>query len=349
MCYKFGLYIVVFVVSSTSHALAQRTSFVVESVIDAPIDRVWLAFIDPADLTKWSVKVADVDLCVGGLIRTSYDASAVLGDKSTFETRILTYETNRMIAFQPVSVPKDLPSRDAYLKIWTIVYCDSLSKSQTRVRVASHGYGPGEAAQQMLALFEKGNVSKLQRLNEYLQTDSAADTIKRDEKISKTDAPSQKNNIESMPPLVQEIEIDAPIGLVWDAFSTSKSMAEWMAPLAQIDMKVGGKMLANYHADGKLGDPNTIENTVLCFDPRRMISLKATKPPASFPFMDAIAKTWSVLYFEALSPKRSRIRIVGMGYDSSEQSQQMKQFFQVGNEWTLKALNNYFSASSANK
>ncbi len=338
-----------FILLLKADALAQRDSFQVESVIDASIQRVWQAFTDPADLTKWSVKLAEVDLRVSGLIRTSYDASAVLGDESTFETRILTFETNRMIAFQPVIVPKDLPSRDAYMKIWTIVYFDSLSKSQTRVRVSSHGYGPSESAQQMLASFEKGNKSKLQRLNEYLQTASAAvDTNPRIVKNPITDA-SQKNNVERIPPLIQTIEIDAPLPLVWDAFSTSKSMAEWMAPLATIDMRVGGKMMANYNPAGRLGDPETIVNTVICYDPLRMISLKVAKPPATFPFKDAIANTWSVMYFEKLSLSRTRIRIVGMGYDTSEQSQKMKQFFDVGNDWTLRELSKYLSSKPASQ
>ncbi len=347
MCSKSRIIIVPFVFVLSGFTYAQRSSFEVASVIHAPIQRVWQAFTDPEDLMKWSVKMAEVDLRVGGIIRTNYNANGKLGDEQTFETQVLTFEPERMIAFRPMSAPKNLSYREAYLKIWTVVYFDDLSHDKTGVRISSHGYGPGDTAQQMLALFEKNNERKLQRLNEYVQTSVAnANPNKKDAKHSSDEASSHEKNVESLAPLVHVSEINAPLDFVWDAFATSKGLAAWMAPLAIIDLRVGGKMLANYHADGKLGDANTIENTILSFDPQRMISLKATKPPASFPFKDAIAKTWSVMYFEALSPRRTSIRIVGMGYDESEQSQRMRSFFKMGNDWTLKELNKYFIAKS---
>lgn len=44
------------------------------------------------------VALADVDLRVGGLIRSRYSAGGVLGDEETVENRILAFEPRRMIA-----------------------------------------------------------------------------------------------------------------------------------------------------------------------------------------------------------------------------------------------------------
>ncbi|MCH7884317.1 MAG: SRPBCC domain-containing protein [Planctomycetes bacterium] len=142
--------------------------------------------------------------------------------------------------------------------------------------------------------------------------------------------------------LVHEGVVNAPIGAVWQAFTTREGLESWMAPHARIDLKVGGKMRTHYDPDGVIGDPKTIENTILSFDPPRMLSLKATKPPAGFPFMEAIKSTWSVLYFEELGPKRTRITIRGLGYGNDEQSLKMREFFDMGNAWTLARLREHF-------
>ena len=142
--------------------------------------------------------------------------------------------------------------------------------------------------------------------------------------------------------LVHEGIVNAPIGAVWKAFTTREGLESWMVPHAEIDLKVGGKMRTHYDPDGVIGDPKTIENTILSFDPPRMLSLKATKPPAGFPYKDAIKGTWSVLYFEELGPKRTRITVRGMGYRDNEQSQKMREFFELGNAWTLARLGEHF-------
>lgn len=144
-------------------------------------------------------------------------------------------------------------------------------------------------------------------------------------------------------PLVTETVVEAPVDEVWNAFTTEDGMTSWMVPHARIDLRVGGKILTNYHADGKLGDENTIENTILSYEPNRMLSLKATKLPADFPFKDAIKDMWSVIHFESLPDGRTRVRTVGLGYRSDEESQRLRGFFEQGNAWTLEQLRKHFA------
>jgi uncharacterized protein YndB with AHSA1/START domain len=137
---------------------------------------------------------------------------------------------------------------------------------------------------------------------------------------------------------VFEIEIDAGVDAVWEAFTTTPGIKSWVAPLAEIDFRVGGKWRANYNAEGKLGDPTTIENTILAYDPKRMISLKATTFPEGFPFVEAARETWTVFYFAPVTTSRTKITVVGLGYTDSEQSQEMRSFFEEANEYSLKEL-----------
>ena len=139
--------------------------------------------------------------------------------------------------------------------------------------------------------------------------------------------------------VVYETVIDADINAVWNAFTTNDGLQKWMAPLIEIDLAVGGKMKANYNPEGKLGDPTTIENTILSFDPKRMLSLKATKFPKGFPFEDAAKAAWSVFYFSELPSSRTKITVVGLGYADNEQSKKMRAFFATANKHSLDTLN----------
>ena len=137
---------------------------------------------------------------------------------------------------------------------------------------------------------------------------------------------------------VFEFELDAGVDEIWNAFTTTKGLRSWVAPLADIDFRVGGKWRASYNKDGKLGDDSTIENTILCYDPKRMISLKATGFPKDFAFKEAAKESWSIFYFTPISETRTKITVVGLGYNDSEQSKKMREFFESANKYSMDQL-----------
>jgi uncharacterized protein YndB with AHSA1/START domain len=141
--------------------------------------------------------------------------------------------------------------------------------------------------------------------------------------------------------------INAPVEKVWDAFASTNGLRSWIAPNADFDLRIGGKMRVNYHPDGVLGDANTIENTILSFEPLRMLSLRATRAPAGFPFANAIKGTWSVMYFERQGKSHTRLTISGLGYTDDAESQQMRSFFDWGNDATFQQLNEMFAGKAS--
>lgn len=143
--------------------------------------------------------------------------------------------------------------------------------------------------------------------------------------------------------LVHEAVVDASLDEAWEAFTTNKGVESWMVAHAEIDLKVGGKMLTHYDPKGTIGDPNTIENTILSYDPKRMLSIKATKPPANFPLKEAIKSMWSVIYFEKIDAKRTLVTVVGLGYESDAESQKLRAHFDKGNAYTLQRLQKRFA------
>lgn len=147
-------------------------------------------------------------------------------------------------------------------------------------------------------------------------------------------------------PLVHEGVVDAPPSQVWAAYTTSAGLRSWMAPVADIDLRIGGRMKTNYNAKGTLDDPQAIENTILAFEPERMLSIKVSAPPAGFPFPNAVQKMWSVIYFQPEAGGRTRVRAVSLGFGPDEESQKMRAFFDKGNAQTLGQLQKRFAGAS---
>jgi uncharacterized protein YndB with AHSA1/START domain len=133
-------------------------------------------------------------------------------------------------------------------------------------------------------------------------------------------------------------ELEAGIDEVWDAFTTNEGLRMWMAPLVEIDLAVGGTIRSSYDPGGNLGDDGTITNTILAYDSKRMLALKATGYPDGFPFAEAARETWSVFYFDAVSSSKTAVTIVGLGYTDSEESIKLRAFFEPANAELLRRL-----------
>lgn len=149
-----------------------------------------------------------------------------------------------------------------------------------------------------------------------------------------------------LPPIVSEGVVDAPPAEVWRAWTTAEGLRSWLAPLADIDLRLDGLMRANYNPQGTLGDEGTIENRVLAFEPERMLAIKVDRPPKSFPFQNAVRTMWTVIYFVGEGGNRTLVRAVSLGFTDDPESAGMRDFFQKGNDATLAALRNRFATGS---
>lgn len=146
--------------------------------------------------------------------------------------------------------------------------------------------------------------------------------------------------------IVSEAVIEAAPEAVWTAWTTSAGLRGWLAPHVEIDLQLGGLMRTNHNPQGKLGDPQTIENTILSFEPGNMLSTRVAAFPRDFPFPKAVGDMWTVVYFDAAGEGRTRVRVVGLGFGPDDESQRMRAFFERGNAATLEQLRRYFSGTS---
>lgn len=136
-------------------------------------------------------------------------------------------------------------------------------------------------------------------------------------------------------PQVTEGFVNAPVAEVWRLFTTAEGYKATGVAFAEVDLRVGGEIRTHYDPKGKLGDAETIVNEILAYEPERMLAIRIKQAPASFPYRDAKEGTWTVLYFNPAGEGMTQVRIVGLGYNDTPQSQAMRKFFEEGNRWTL--------------
>jgi uncharacterized protein YndB with AHSA1/START domain len=154
-------------VAVSSVAVAgDEVSFVNEGFVPAPIDEVWRILATSEGYKALGPALAEVDLRVGGTIRSRYRADGVLGDAETIENVILAYEPPRMIAIRIQKPPATFPFKEAWKQPWTVLTLTPV-EGGTHMRAASLGYGSDEESLAMRRFFEAGNQQTIETLRRH--------------------------------------------------------------------------------------------------------------------------------------------------------------------------------------
>ena len=154
----------------TTTTVSDSSPLVAEVVVDATPARCWKAFTDPKEMTKWMVAHAEMDLKVGGLMRTHYAKDGVLGDPNTIENRILSLDPERMLSIKVHKFPMNFPFKTAVADMWSVVYFEPAADGKTKVTVRGLGFNETEESQKMRAFFKAGNQYTLDGLKKYVES-----------------------------------------------------------------------------------------------------------------------------------------------------------------------------------
>jgi uncharacterized protein YndB with AHSA1/START domain len=148
--------------------------------------------------------------------------------------------------------------------------------------------------------------------------------------------------------LEQSIVIDASVGKVWDAFTTTAGFRSWAAPVAEVDFRLGGIIEASYDTNGRIGAPGNIKNEIVAYVPHRMLAIRNVRAPPNTPFDAAtFQKVHTVNLFEPLTPTRTRVTVVQPGFGSGAAYEVVYKFFSAGNRWSLEQLKNSLETAAA--
>ncbi len=291
------------------HGPSKRQDF--ETIVPASVDAVWEIIASGKGLEKIGGKQSLVELKPGG--KWEFWPGS--------PTRVQTYVPKELLACTG-SAPPQFPEvqKGGHWGVYTL---EPMGSSRTRLRLSVVGWREGDEWEKAFDYFLKNNATFLEWIH---------DALAFPVDVSRDDSSMEMTCI-----------VAAPRADVWEAFTTKTGMESWMVAKAEIDWRVGGTWRTHYDAKGEIGDPNTIENIILCYEPQRMFSLKIGKPPEKFPFKNAAKNAWTVIYFDDTADGRTRVRIVGMGYGEDEESRRMLDFFDRGNRWTLQRLQEKFA------
>lgn len=139
--------------------------------------------------------------------------------------------------------------------------------------------------------------------------------------------------------------VNASIDDLWKAWTTADG---WVAAVgvakADVDFRLGGRIRTHDDPQGTIGDDGTITNTVIAYEPERMIAFKSTAPTnAPDSVKHFCANGFSVLRFDPLAPTRTRLTITQMGCGDDPLDDEAYAFFDRGNAWTLKKIQDHFA------
>lgn len=145
-----------------------------EAVINAPVSAVWRAFTDEKEVMTWMTPLADIDLRVGGLMRTNYNPNGEIGDATTIANQILSFEPERMLSIKNVQAPEGFPWKENFQGTWSVMYFTPLGPDRTQLRIVGMGYGDGPEWEQLYGFFEVGNQMVIDELKKKFGDPGAA-------------------------------------------------------------------------------------------------------------------------------------------------------------------------------
>jgi uncharacterized protein YndB with AHSA1/START domain len=143
---------------------AMNDVVVSEAVVAAPVSDVWKAFTTRAGIESWMVGAGDIDLRIGGLIRTSYQKGSDLDGETAIHQQILSLDPERMLSYRVIKSPKGFPFAQQIGSTWSTVYFESIDSTHTRVVARMLGYTSDPESQKMRAFFVTGNKATMDSL-----------------------------------------------------------------------------------------------------------------------------------------------------------------------------------------
>ena len=128
--------------------------------------------------------------------------------------------------------------------------------------------------------------------------------------------------------LQEQFEVAAPLEKVWEFYTTSAGWRAWIAPVVEVDFRVGGTIKTHFDPKGKIGDPNTITLRIINYVPRRLITLQSEPNER----MRAVSQQeqkdiFNVIEFEAIDGKRTRVTSHGIGYRDLPGHREVLEYF----------------------
>ena len=148
---------------------ANELILVQEASFSAPREEVWRAYTTAEGWTAWAAPKAQIDLRVGGTIRTAYQGE--IGGSNTNTLHIVNYVPERLLTLRAElsSNWPEIMQEDAE-NLSNVILFDEIADGVTRIQSFGIGYTDAPEYDNLMDFFIKANERLYQNLEAYLET-----------------------------------------------------------------------------------------------------------------------------------------------------------------------------------
>jgi uncharacterized protein YndB with AHSA1/START domain len=132
--------------------------------IDAPVSKIWKLLSSSEGWQSWAVPVAWVDFGIGGMVETSYTATAVRGQPGNIKNSIVAYIPEQLLVLRNVQAPPKFENAEDFGKTVTAINLQPISKNRARVELDGVGFLATPAFDTLLKKFKYGDSWTLEHL-----------------------------------------------------------------------------------------------------------------------------------------------------------------------------------------
>jgi uncharacterized protein YndB with AHSA1/START domain len=140
---------------------------------------------------------------------------------------------------------------------------------------------------------------------------------------------------------VSQLSIIVPINIkeTWKLFTTDEGLKKWIAPVAKIDMKIGGSIRTNYDKNKTVDDSTSIKLDIINYIEYEMLTLKVNLNNSFPPEAKKEDKNLQeILQFVKVDDNKTRIISTMVGWGQGSHWDKAYSFFEKGNDWTYKEI-----------
>lgn len=133
-------------------------------------DAAWTAYTTASGWTSWAVTQAEIDLRIGGKIRTRYDTTGKVGDPGTISLTVVNYVPKELLTLQADALPNwpEVLREDA-AHLYNVIVFRELDGGIVEVVSYGTGYRDDARYDQILGFFAKANEGLLRKLQAVLE------------------------------------------------------------------------------------------------------------------------------------------------------------------------------------
>ena len=158
------------IVSTIDSTKTRELVLIQEFTVKSTIDAVLKAYTTKEGWENWAVPLAEVDLKVGGFIKTNYNKEGKIGDSTTIVTHIINYVPKRLITLQ-AQITDNFPEfmKEDAKDFYNVIYFDEFESGVTNVKSFGIGYKNNPKYLSLMNYFISANEKTLLNLIAYLE------------------------------------------------------------------------------------------------------------------------------------------------------------------------------------